>query len=591
MTDSVFEIDNGVLIKYNGGSVAEIPDGVTEIGEYSFLGCEDVEKVIVPESVKRIGQQAFRGCSLLREINLPDGLERIARFSFCECGSLEEISIPESVSEIGNSAFRCCDMLISAKLPETIERIGESAFSDCTSLRSINIPKGISVIRKRSFSSCRSLTVIDIPEGVTEIAEHAFDNCASLSRCNLPETLERIGNHTFSGCSELADISVPGSVTHIGSSAFNATPLINAPDNEFVIVGKGILISCRSDKEINEVPSGVISIGQNSFTNNTDLKKVILPESVKQICDYAFEYCVSLESIKLPDKLERIGSRAFIDCAALSDIDLPGEIKDIGSDAFFGTAKLESLTDDIVVFSDKYLIRARVSDKTFSIPSGIELIAGNAFSGSSGIEEMIIPDSVKYIGAGAFKSLPELKKIVIPETVVTLGDEALISSGGLSAVIHPVNLTLGENVFSHSSKLTLENSGRSFAVILSDDSGASSPVIRFGASPSKETFEAMTEQCDLVPSAACYADMIPECDEYLTDHVEESICYAVSIEDNVLLEKLLSSDHADEAQIQHCIEYAISALKHEQQIILMRYKNDRFGDHSVDEIISDKFTL
>lgn len=591
MIDEVFEIENCVLIKYNGGAVAEIPEGVVEIGEYSFTGCEDVECVIVPSSVKRIGQQTFRGCSILREINLPEGLERIARFAFCECGSLEQIVIPEGVTEIGNSAFRSCDMLKTASLPDSVSRIGESAFSDCTSLSSINIPKGVDVIRKRSFSSCRSLTEIELPEGITEICDHAFDNCAQLRSVKLPDTLVSIGKHSFSGCSALTDISIPDGVEYIGSSAFYRTPLIDNADSDFAVVGDGILISCKSTDETVILPEGIKTIGENAFTGNDSTRKAVLPESAVRISDFAFERCYSLESVHLPAGLEDIGSRAFIDCSALNDVVLPDGLHHIGSDAFYGTAFLAGFADDIIILENKYLIRAAVSCKRYEIPEGIELIADNAFLGSSAIEEVIIPESVRYIGSGAFKWLTELKKVIIPDTVISVGSEGFISSSELNAVIFPASLTLGENVFSHSSKLTLVNGDRSFSVTLTDDSGADAPVIAFAAAPDAEKFFDIAELSESVPAAVCYADMLPECNEYLKTNISSAIDHAVETDDTELLQKLLSFGFADEAQIQGCIENAISAQKHEPQVLLMRYKNDHFGEKSVDELIDSKFSL
>ncbi|MBE5795438.1 MAG: leucine-rich repeat domain-containing protein [Clostridiales bacterium] len=53
------------------------------------------------------------------------------------------------------------------------------------------------------------------------------------------------------------------------------------------------------------------------------LRKVILPESVKYIDDYAFCFCKNLEEINLPFGMQRIGKHAFHGCTSLKRIEVP----------------------------------------------------------------------------------------------------------------------------------------------------------------------------------------------------------------------------------------------------------------------------
>ena len=45
-----------------------------------------------------------------------------------------------------------------------------------------------------------------------------------------------------------------------------------------------------------------------------------VPDTVREIGDYAFENAGSLQGILLPDGLERIGDNAFHDCRELTEL-------------------------------------------------------------------------------------------------------------------------------------------------------------------------------------------------------------------------------------------------------------------------------
>lgn len=82
-----FTIENGVLKSARKTlDCAIVPEGVTEIGESAFEGCECLISVTLPDSVKTIGKNAFYVCSGLAELTLPEGLETIGRgavIGFC----------------------------------------------------------------------------------------------------------------------------------------------------------------------------------------------------------------------------------------------------------------------------------------------------------------------------------------------------------------------------------------------------------------------------------------------------------------------------------------------------------------------------
>ena len=82
------------------------------------------------------------------------------------------------------------------------------------------------------------------------------------------------------------------------------------------------------------LPEGVLTIGNNAFTNCINVFSIELPESLQSIGDEAFAECHYLRKLELPNKLEYIGSRAFENCAVMEGILIPSSVEYIGQDAF-----------------------------------------------------------------------------------------------------------------------------------------------------------------------------------------------------------------------------------------------------------------
>ena len=87
----------------------------------------------------------------------------------------------------------------------------------------------------------------------------------------------------------------------------------------------GPLSDCESLEEVEfedgleAIPNNICATSGNSNSVN-NIKRVIIPDSVKRIGSDAFYDCKSLESIQLPPNLEEIGSWAFGSCINLLSI-------------------------------------------------------------------------------------------------------------------------------------------------------------------------------------------------------------------------------------------------------------------------------
>lgn len=120
-----------------------ISDGVTYIGDYAFVSCNNLESVYFGKDVKKIGYKVFGNCTSLKHVYLSENLNEIDSSVFYGCKSLKYIDLPESLNKIGGYAFYDCDSLEDITIPNRVTTIGGSAFEHCSNLKTVTLPVGI----------------------------------------------------------------------------------------------------------------------------------------------------------------------------------------------------------------------------------------------------------------------------------------------------------------------------------------------------------------------------------------------------------------------------------------------------------------
>lgn len=240
----------------------------------------------------------------------------------------------------------------------------------------------------------------------------------------------------------------------------------------------------------------VVAIAPRTFEGCAALRRVILPESLRQIGEMAFSGCSHLRLLTIPGGVQRVGTLAFAKCsqlervriepgvvqlgpscfskcAALKRVEMPASVTQIGGGAFFGCSKelrlygaedapaaqyarLNGLTFDFQSWKDdEELVLREEEDGTLTVlgarqtaPHRIEIpteicgrrvaaIAPKAFFASGTLEQLVVGGGVREIGESAFFGCRQLVSVSFERGLEQLKDSAFAGCESLTQVTLP----------------------------------------------------------------------------------------------------------------------------------------------------------
>lgn len=193
------------------------------------------------------------------------------------------------------------------------------------------------------------------------------------------------------------------------------------------------------------LPDTIKEIGDSAFEGCSNLQSMIIPESVTTIGDSAFGRCSSLQSIKIPESITTIGDFTFSGCSSLQRIEIPETVTTIGDFAFGGCSSLQNIeiSESVTAIGsnpfsgcdNRMDLHVAPQNENYSAQNGIlynkdKTILIGGVSKSS----IVIPETVTEIAEWAFRDNDNLKQITIPQSVVSLEKHAFDGCGKLSSV-------------------------------------------------------------------------------------------------------------------------------------------------------------
>lgn len=149
-----FKNNNTAIAKYPKTKEDEkfvVPDFIKEIGAEAFKENKYIKSVVLPEGLTKIDWSAFEGSSL-EEINIPDSLSEIGDFAFLNCENLTKVYASEDIIEkILKGRFSFKNTAFAANYAE--KKFIESGDRAKLDSYSIKIPYNYSISYKTNNSS------------------------------------------------------------------------------------------------------------------------------------------------------------------------------------------------------------------------------------------------------------------------------------------------------------------------------------------------------------------------------------------------------------------------------------------------------
>ena len=327
--------------------------------ERILLGYKGVAAEITLPSVAEkpytVNPYAFAYNATITAVTVPEGITELKEGVFYGCENLQSLTLPASLTAIGVNAHTGCPNLESVRFNGTIEqwfaisRDCSKSTNDnpydlyCGGTQVTHIELRFDMNVQNTLRDVRSLASVTLAQGLQSIPDYMFTSCINVENVQLPSGLVAIGRDAFSGCGITGKLVLPGSLTTLKYGAFKDCVLLQSVEFlSAVNTNEGAFVGCIGLQRVN-LAEGMSDIGSYMFDGCSSLTSIELPNSIINIGYGAFRGCRSLTSIELPNSIINIDDRAFLGCRSLTSIEIPEGVESIGSETFSGCSNLANI--------------------------------------------------------------------------------------------------------------------------------------------------------------------------------------------------------------------------------------------------------
>ncbi len=270
-------------------------------------------------------------------------------------------------------------------------------------------------------------------------------SAASSGQCgdNVYWTLDDDGTLTISGTGDMWDWSV---------NENNKSPWTDNENIKNVIIESGVtrigreaFVNCNCLKDV-KIPDGVTGIGQEAFIYCSQLSNINIPNSITSIEGFVFAYCYDLTNINISNGVTYIGHGAFTG-SGLTSIKIPNGVTKIGFNTFGDCSKLTNIIipDSVIEIEDSAFESCK-NLKSINIPNSVSYIQSYAFRRCISLTNIQIPNGVSSIESYVFEKCESLTSVSISNNITDIRRNAFVGCFDLNDVYYSGTRKQWENI-------------------------------------------------------------------------------------------------------------------------------------------------
>ena len=371
--NNVVRVPDNICAGQNMLNKADLPDGITVIGENSFSGCTNLGNIHFPNALQQIKANAFNGTPL-HSVTIPLNVDEIGTNAFLGCNPkivnwnadgtglnpqnmdfgnrLEQVILSDKVKVIHPNLFKNQTKITELYIPSGYVRVG--AFEGCTGLQKLTFGANVTKLDASAFKGCTNLSgALVLSDALDTIPSWTFSNCTKITSVTIGKNAKKISG--FEGCTGIKTVynfSYQSFVPHAGGAdnpAYYADRVYNNPDiqGDFIFSGHSLMGYTGNAAEIT-LPATYkgtsYSIEAQAFADATQLITINIPDAVSYIGTSAFAGCTGLTNLSLPNSVTQIWNNAFNGCSNITSVSIGANMQSIGSNAFANCGNIQDIS-------------------------------------------------------------------------------------------------------------------------------------------------------------------------------------------------------------------------------------------------------